>query len=189
MRGLEKPTAGQILLDGQSVSSVPSKLLSRKVELLAENPVFMPGTILENLLLANPDADKRGSNLSEDILQLLSVGSEHRLSMSYELINGGENLSSSQRQIIGLARALALNPRYLLLDEPATNLDLKNEQQIYEILGRFSKDHTLIIASNKSSSLNMIDRVLHLHQGQLIFDGPREKFLAASRRFDKQHKQ
>ena len=149
----------------------------------------MPGTILENLLLANPDADKRGSNLSEDILQLLSVGSEHRLSMSYELINGGENLSSSQRQIIGLARALALNPRYLLLDEPATNLDLKNEQQVYEILGRFSKDHTLIIASNKSSSLNMIDRVLHLHQGQLIFDGPREKFLAASRRFDKQHNQ
>ena len=89
----------------------------------------------------------------------------------------GERLSGGERQAVGLARAIIKNPRMLLLDEPTASMDNTIERNIINGLKQWIGDRTLIIATHRAAMLDLVDRVILMHDGKILADGPKDEVL------------
>jgi ABC-type bacteriocin/lantibiotic exporter with double-glycine peptidase domain len=98
------------------------------------------------------------------------------LSLNQHIEEYGANLSGGQRQKIALARALASQPRILLLDEPTAGLDTESEQIIIKRLAEL-QDVTLILVTHSSAALSITERLVVLEQGKVLADGETKKML------------
>lgn len=90
----------------------------------------------------------------------------------------GSHLSGGERQAVGLARVLAMNPSALLLDEPTSSMDNTLEMQLIENLKHYLGGRTLIVATHRAALLDLVDRVIWMEQGKVLADGPRDQVLA-----------
>ena len=107
-----------------------------------------------------------------------------RLPQGYgtQIGEGGANLSSGQRQRIGLARALYGNPRLVVLDEPNSNLDPDGEAALIAAIKRLSEQGvTVVVVTHRTNLLGVIDNVLLLQQGAVVFFGERDTVMAQMR--------
>ena len=97
----------------------------------------------------------------------------------FDLLVGerGDGLSGGERQAITLARALISKPNILMLDEPTNSMDLQTEQRFIQNMHEVVKDKTLIIMTHKMSILKLVDRVVILHDGKIVADGPKDAIL------------
>ncbi len=94
----------------------------------------------------------------------------------------GMALSGGQRQAIAIARAVLMNPRILLLDEPTSAMDDSNERQIKNRLNEYlTEQHTLILITHKISMLELVNRIIVLEDGKIIADGAKDAVLNALR--------
>ena len=89
----------------------------------------------------------------------------------------GDNLSSGQKQMIAFARALALDPIYLLLDEATANIDLETEARIRAAMGRLLQGRTSIVIAHRLSTVLTADRILVMHKGRLAESGNHQELL------------
>lgn len=175
LQRLYVPQRGRILMDGVNVADVDPAWLRRRIGAVTQDSVLFNGTVRENIAAATP-------NLSieeiEHAAQLAAAdGFIRALPRAYDTPVGerGCLLSSGQRQRIALARAIACEPRMLLLDEPTSALDAHAEREIQANLRRIVSGRTVFIVSHRLSMLRVCDRVMVLDEGRLIEQGdPRE---------------
>ena len=99
------------------------------------------------------------------------------LKYAQELKEGGSDISSGQRQLLSFARALAVEPQILVLDEATSNVDLETERQIQSGIKEMIKGRTSIIIAHRLSTLMHVDKVLVLKHGEIIEFGKREELL------------
>ena len=184
MLGLQPPTSGEILIDGEKVSSVERKALSRKVQPIFQdpysslNPRKTIGEIIADPLVIHGvgNAAERASRV-RDIME--RVGLARRMEHSYP-----SQLSGGQRQRVAIARALIMNPSIVVCDEPTSALDVSVQAQILNLLKdlRDSLDLTYIFISHDLSVVRtMADRIAVMYFGRIVEYGPTDEVMKSPR--------
>ena len=166
---------GDILFDGRSIKEINKYDLRKQIALVQQDVFLFSGSILENIRLGNP---QMGQDEIESISQ--TVNSHNFISnlpLKYEQkLNQGE-ISSGQRQLLSFARALAAEPKILVLDEATSNVDLETERQIQQGIKEMTRGRTSIIIAHRLSTLMHVDKVLVLRNGEALEFGKRKELL------------
>jgi len=168
---------GNILFDGQSIKSINKYDLRRQIALVQQEVILFSGNILDNIRLGNKEMEK------EAIVSISKAVNSHEFindfpaKYEHELNEGGEGISSGQRQLLSFARALAAKPRILVLDEATSNVDLETERQIQKGIKEMTRGRTSIIIAHRISTLMHVDKVLVLKKGEIVEFGERKGLL------------
>ncbi|MBX0329053.1 ABC transporter ATP-binding protein/permease [Oscillochloris sp. ZM17-4] len=174
------PQGGAVSLDGVNIRDLALADLRRAVAVVPQDPVCLAGSIAMNIRLYRDDISDeamrraaREANADRFINQLPG-------GYDYEVLPGGANLSVGQRQLLALARALCLSPEgVLVLDEATSSIDTATETLIQEALGRILRARTSIVIAHRLSTVRRADRIIVMHQGQIIEDGSPDELLAS----------
>ena len=165
------PDKGEVLIDGVNVKKIKTESLRRIVAYVPQEPFIFNRSIRENIALAKPDAKM------DEIIRAAKIAKIHdfisSLPNGYDTIVGekGVTLSGGQRQRIALARALLLDPKIILLDDPVSNLDAETEKRLVEDLKEIIKGRTALIVSQRLSLVKLTDRVIVIKDGRIIEEG------------------
>ncbi len=168
---------GDILFDGESIKNINKYDLRRQIALVQQDVFLFSRNILENIRLGNEQIDQEAI---ESISQAVSSHNFiNSLPFKYEqeLKEGGIGMSSGQRQLLSFARALAIQPRILVLDEATSSVDLETESQIQKGIQELTRDRTSIIIAHRLSTLLHADKILVLKNGSIIEFGRRKDLL------------
>ncbi|MDH5789435.1 MAG: ABC transporter ATP-binding protein/permease [Nitrospinota bacterium] len=168
---------GRISIDGVSLKEMNKQDLRRHMALVQQDVFLFSRNIIDNIRLGNTSL---GLEEVESVAQ--SVNSHHfinNLPFKYEqeLIERGSSLSMGQRQLLSFARALAFDPRILILDEATSNVDTETERQIQDAIHELMKGRTSIIIAHRLSTLKTVDKVLVLKHGEVQEFGTRQELL------------
>ncbi len=168
---------GDIRFDGKSIKDINKYDLRRQVALVQQDVFLFSGNIADNIRLGN---QQMGQEEIESISQAVSSHnfiSSLPFKYEQELTEGGVGISSGQRQLISFARALASNPRILVLDEATSSVDPETESQIQSGIEELTRGRTSIIIAHRMSTLMHADKILVLKQGEILEFGPRKELL------------
>jgi ATP-binding cassette subfamily C protein LapB len=174
---LLEPTSGAIRLDGRDLRQASPRELRRRFSYVSQDATLFDDTLTANLLLGHEKPDPK---LIEDAVTISGVSSfAGRSPEGYGMRVGprGERLSGGERQAVGLARALIGNPTMLILDEPTAAMDNTTERQVITGLTKWLGNRTLIVATHRAAMLDLVDRVILMHEGKIIADGPKDQVL------------
>ena len=171
-------TAGQILLDGVDLRAQDLNLLRRQFAVALQDPFLFTGTIADNIRLGNEDITQarlvqaaRDVNVLDFIERL-----PHRFDEPVQ--ERGNSLSTGQKQLINFARALAYNPRILILDEATSSVDTDTELRIRGALERMVEGRTSVLIAHRLSTVQRADTILVMHKGVLREMGNHQQLLA-----------
>ncbi len=157
---LEAPTAGRVLLHGVDVATLPARALRRRVGMVFQRPVVFPGTVLDNLLVAEPSLTPEGA---EDALARVGLGAEV-LGRDASVLSGGE------QQRACLARTLVAGPEVVLMDEPTSALD-PDATHTLEHLARELADlgtPILWVSHDRAQRRRLADWVVRVEAGRVV---------------------
>ncbi|MEO5575951.1 MAG: ABC transporter ATP-binding protein [Gaiellaceae bacterium] len=173
------PTGGRVLLGGVDTRDVPVAELRRAVALVTQKPVLFSVLLRENLLSARPDADWEEVLAACDAAGVSAFVDE--LPEGYETLIGerGVNLSGGQRQRVALARALLAGARVLVLDDPMSAVDTETERLLVENLRPAVAGRTVLVATQRLSTIGVADRAVVLDDGRIVEQGKPAALLAA----------
>ncbi|HEY1924837.1 MAG TPA: ABC transporter ATP-binding protein [Candidatus Acidoferrum sp.] len=169
---------GQILLDGIDIRKINIQDLRRMFGIVLQDPFLFSGTIESNIRLGSPGIDRQAVlNACQEIgladfIRALPEG------VASAVNERGSTLSVGQRQLINFARALAHNPRFLILDEATSSVDTKTEFLIREALNRLLSGRTALVIAHRLSTIQYADRILVFHKGRLREQGAHQELLA-----------
>lgn len=166
--GLSMPTTGLLFADGLAVTPARQRAYRRRTALVTERDYVFIGSILENLLIADPDASgaKIQESLALSLLDEVVCGCPDGLST--RVGRGGFELSSGEKQRLSLARAILRSPDVVVLDEVTANIDLTMERVLFERLSPWLRMRIVIVISHRPQTIGWADRVLHLVDGRLL---------------------
>lgn len=159
------PDQGTIFIEGKEYRSVTPQQFRTNIAMVPQQVNLFSGTIRENLLLADPNAndEKLKEALSEaglgSFLKTLPKG------LDSDVGNAGAALSGGQRQKMGIARALLSEAQYMIFDEATSSVDPQSEREIWETIGRLSKTRTLIVISHRMSTIQNANCIYVLEKG------------------------
>jgi ATP-binding cassette subfamily B protein len=169
---------GQILLDGVDIRFLDLQDLRRHFGIVLQDPFLFTGTIESNIRLGTPNISRKDVERAiekiglSDFVQSLSDG------IATSVNERGSTLSVGQRQLINFARALAHNPRFLILDEATSSVDTKTELLIREALDKLLTGRTALVIAHRLSTIQYADRILVFHKGRLREQGAHQELLA-----------
>ena len=172
--------AGSILIDGIDVRDWDLKSLRRAVGLVAQHPALFNRSIHDNIAFGNPDLP------AEDVLQVARMAQADGFiearddGLAHMVEEAGANLSGGQKQRLAIARALAVDPRILLLDDATSSVDLETEAEIQAAFRDAARGRTTIIIAHRVTSIIDADRILILDEGRVVADGTHAELLSAS---------
>ena len=171
-------TEGEVLIDGRNVKNYTQESLHQNMGIVLQQGFLFSGTVYENLRLVNENYnDERIQNLAKKL-------GTHRTIMNFphgyetQILEGGQNLSMGQRQIISLTRALIADPGILILDEPTSSMDVFTESVIQEALDKLIKGRTSIIIAHRLSTIRNADKIVVLSDGEILETGNHKELLA-----------
>lgn len=174
-------TSGRLLIDGRPVEKYPLKHLRDAVAMVLQKNTLFSGTLKENLLWGNPEADM------EEIEEACRIaGADEfigRLEKGYdtEMGQGGVNVSGGQKQRICIARAILKKPKVLILDDSTSAVDTATEARIREMLAEKLPRMTKIIIAQRISSVRHADKIVVLEDGRIQGIGTHEELLAGNK--------
>jgi len=169
---------GQILLDGVDIRLLDLQELRKQFGIVLQDPFLFTGTIESNVRLGTPGISRKHV---EQALEEIGLGDFIRSlpqGVETEVNERGSTLSVGQRQLISFARALAHNPRFLILDEATSSVDTKTELLIREALDRLLSGRTALVIAHRLSTIQHADRILVFHKGRLREEGAHQELLA-----------
>jgi len=168
---------GDILFDGQSIKDINKFDLRKQIALVQQDVFLFSGKVIDNIRLGNVQMSQ------EEIQSISTAVNSHNfinnfpLKYEQELIEGGGSISSGQRQLLSFARALAVKPQILVLDEATSSVDMDTERQIKNGIKEMTRGRTSIIIAHRLSTLMHVDKVLVLKNGKIIEFGKRNELL------------
>jgi ATP-binding cassette subfamily B protein len=165
------PNAGQVLLDGVDLPSLPDDELRREVVLITQESFLFEGTIAENIRLGRPEASDAEVEAAARAIGAHAFIAALPDGYATQVGKRGGKLSAGQRQLISFCRAFIAAPSVLVLDEATALLDIPSERIVQSALRTVLAGRTALIIAHRLSTVAIADRVLVLHAGQVIEDG------------------
>jgi ATP-binding cassette subfamily B protein len=181
--GLLAPTSGKIYIDGKDINEYDKETLHSQVGFVFQDSVMFNLTLRENIAFSNTAKDediKKAIETAElsDFIEALPEKLDTVVS------ERGTSLSGGQKQRIMLARALALNPKILLLDDFTARVDANTEKKILNNISKNYPELTLISVTQKISSIEHYDQIILLMESELLAKGTHEELLESSLEYD-----
>ncbi len=171
--------SGTVFFDGADVNTLPLAVLRGNIGYVEQDAPVMAGTILSNLLYAQPNATEVEL---EEILKLTNLKTlVGRLpeGLDTEVGDSGVMLSGGERQRVAIARTLLTRPRLLLLDEVTSQLDTRNELALREAVERISTHCTVMVIAHRLSTVVGADRIIVLNEGKVNNVGTHEELVSS----------
>lgn len=172
------PTAGRIILDGVDLREVPPRWIRERVGFVPQDFFLFRGTIADNVRMAHGEiTDERVREVcrivrADDFIRALPGGYEAPVA------ERGATFSTGQKQLLAFARALAADPRLLILDEATASVDSETEALIHEAMEALLAGRTSITIAHRLSTILKSDRILVIHRGRLVESGSHFDLLA-----------
>ncbi len=172
-------TAGRITLDGRDITAMPREELRTLVSMAFEEPTLFSASVAENVRMGAPeagdDAVQRALGVAQaDFVERLPDGADT------EVGEQGLSLSGGQRQRLALARTVVGEPRFLVLDDPLSALDVHTEAAVEAALRRVLADSTALVVAHRPSTVLLADRVALLSEGRITAVGTHQELLRTS---------
>ena len=169
---------GTIFVDGQAIDSVQRDSLRKNFGMVLQDTWLFAGTVKENIAYG-----KEGAT-DEEIINAAKAASAHgfikRLPNGYDtmITEDGGNLSSGQKQLLTIARAMLSDPKILILDEATSNVDSMTEQRILKAFLKMMEGRTSFIIAHRLSTIREADLILVMDKGRIIEQGTHNELLA-----------
>ncbi|MFW2091904.1 type I secretion system permease/ATPase [Acinetobacter baumannii] len=177
LSGMQEPVQGKIKLDGVDLGLIDPMDVRRDMGLLNQNAHLFFGSVRENLTLGSPLAtDQELLNVLK-LTGALNFVLDKKEGLDHQILEGGVGFSGGQRQALLLSRLLLRQPNILLLDEPTAAIDDVSEKQLIQNLKGWLGQKTLVIATHRRAVLELVDRIIVVHDGKIVMDGPKEQVL------------
>jgi ABC-type multidrug transport system fused ATPase/permease subunit len=179
------PDSGSVRVGGVEVSALRKADLRTAVALVTQRPVLFSLPLRENLCAARPEATEAEMLAACEVAGVAAFIDD--LPNGYDTLIGerGVNLSGGQRQRVALARALISSARVLVLDDPLSAVDTENEEQIVRRLRPALAGRTVLLASQRLSTVSLADRAVVLEDGLIVEDAPPRSLIAAGGTFER----
>jgi ATP-binding cassette subfamily B protein len=171
-------TAGQILLDGVDLRRHDLNALRRHFAVVLQDPFLFTGTIAENIRLGNEQISDAALRKAANDVNVLDFIDSLPQGFDEPVRERGNSLSTGQKQLVNFARALAYNPRILILDEATSSVDTDTELRIRGALERMVAGRTSVLIAHRLSTVQRAETILVMHKGQLREMGSHQELLA-----------
>lgn len=171
------PEEGTISIDGVNINEMDRSFLRKNTAIVLQDTVLFSDTIAGNIRYGNRSAtDEEVQNAAvlanaDPFIQLLPK------KYQFFLKRAGERLSQGQRQLLTIARAMAADPKILILDEATSNVDTRTEKRVQSAMTRLMKNRTSLIIAHRLSTIRDVDRILVLDHGSVTESGTHEELL------------
>lgn len=184
---LYEPQRGRILLDGIDIRELELRSLRERIGFVLQEPFLFSGSIQENITLGRRASEERVQQAAKmakapAFLEKLKDHSRERV------FERGSSLSMGERQLIALARALALDPDILILDEATASIDPETEDQLQQALTTLMAGRTVLWIAHRLSTIRSVQRILVFHKGELREEGTHQVLLQRGGIFAKLYK-
>ena len=171
-------TAGQILLDGVDLRELDLTALRQHFAVVLQDPFLFTGTIAENIRLGNAAITESELHKAAEDVNVLDFIESLPNKFDEPVRERGNSLSTGQKQLINFARALAYNPRILILDEATSSVDTDTELRIRGALERMVEGRTSVLIAHRLSTVQRADTILVMHKGSLREMGSHQQLLS-----------
>lgn len=175
-------TKGNVLINGRNINDYSKEYLREKTAIVLQDSFLFEGTLLENITTSNDEKIAREA--------LSRVGGDFILenrSLDSRVEVGGNNFSTGEKQLICLARALAKDPKILILDESTANIDSETEQNVSRAIEELKQGRTTLIIAHRLSTIKNADMIYVLRKGKVIESGTHEQLLARGGSYKKMY--
>jgi ATP-binding cassette, subfamily B, multidrug efflux pump len=169
---------GTILLDGVDIREYDVRDLRRQFGIVLQDPFLFTGTLESNVRLGTPGIDRAAVETALREVGLGALLDSLPKGVETPVTERGATFSVGQRQLVSFARALAHNPRFLILDEATSSVDTKTELLIRAALDRLLEGRTSLVIAHRLSTIQHADRILVFHKGRLREQGTHQELLA-----------
>ncbi len=171
-------TSGSIKVDGFDVRDVQRQSLARQMGVVLQDPFLFSGTVKDNIRYGRPEAT------DDDVQVAAKAVGAHDFIMQLEngydtvLEERGQNISLGQRQLLSFARAIAANPKIIVLDEATARVDSTTEATIQQALKSLLKGRTSFVIAHRLSTIRGADRIIAMQTGRIVEEGTHDQLLA-----------
>ncbi len=172
------PQRGQILIDGVDIRELETSFLRSHIGLVLQDVFLFAGNIRSNIQLGNDGLSQ------DDIERIIRYVNADRFIKKFpkgleeDVKEGGSTLSAGERQLLAFARALAVDPKILILDEATSNVDTETERLIQDALRKLMEGRTSIIIAHRLSTIQRADRIIVMHKGRIREMGTHAQLMA-----------
>jgi len=169
---------GSIRVGGVDVRAFDPLELRRMFAVVLQDPYLFTGTLAENIRLGTEGIHDDAVEAAAEQVNLMDFIRGLPLGFGHGIRERGSGLSTGQKQLISFARALAHNPRYLILDEATSSVDTETEFRVRDALNRMVEGRTSVVIAHRLSTIQRADRILVMHKGKLRESGTHQELLA-----------
>jgi ATP-binding cassette subfamily B multidrug efflux pump len=172
------PTEGRITLDGVPLPAITLGSLRGRLAVVLQDPYLFAGSIEDNVRFGRTDLDAARLEDAARRTRALEVVRRRAEGWAAEVGDRGASLSAGERQLVAFARALALDPEILVLDEATSSVDPETEALLQDGLDALLRDRTAVIVAHRLSTIRRVDRIVVVADGKVVEEGPHEALLA-----------
>ena len=173
-----EPTQGQLLIDGRDARERSQLWLHSAIGYVLQTPHLFSGTVRENLLMGNPNATEEQIWDAIRMVSADEVIAHLEKGLDTDVGEGGDLLSTGEKQLISFARAILANPRILILDEATGSVDTMTEAKIQETMESVTEGRTSLMIAHRLSTVRNADLILVVKGGQIVEQGTHADLLA-----------
>ena len=173
-----EPTSGRVLIDGRDARERSQLWLHSAIGYVLQTPHLFSGTVRENLLYGNQNATDEDIRRALELVSAQGVVDKLENGLETDVGEGGDMLSTGEKQLLSFARAILADPRILVLDEATASVDTITEQKIQSAIDTIIHGRTSIVIAHRLSTVRNADLILVVDDGKIIEQGTHEQLMS-----------